>query len=92
MTPPEDLDAKPWRGPGPLFWLAMAFALACLIAAAVVALRFGVFAHHPRGEAAHARTIDQVTSYKEFEPQPVGESVPGWMVVMPLRAFAPVLM
>ncbi len=52
-----DPDHEPWRGPGPLFWLAMAFALACLIAAAVVALRFGVFAHHsgsPLGEATGA--------------------------------------
>lgn len=50
--PPED---EPWRGPGPLYWLAMAFALACLIAAAVVAVRFGVFAHHPPPHSASAR-------------------------------------
>ena len=54
MTPPPDQDDDRWRGPGPLFWLAMAFALACLIAAAVVALRFGVFAHHPRGPQGEA--------------------------------------
>ena len=49
MTPPEPPDDKPWRGPGPLFWLAMAFALVCLIAAAVVAVRFGVFTHRAGG-------------------------------------------